>query len=433
MTLKKGSGSLGCQMKRRSLLRSVRVLLEHSIPIILAAIIAINTIPSTTTYAATDPAATDCPTDFYADNAVTYYDKCAKEPCASNSATSSASLSGNDNLQKIYNYFLGKGLTDIQAAGIVGNISRESGGFPQRKQGRPETELYPDPSGISVGWGIIQWTPGNKVIGIAKQAGTTGSIGDLATQLDIVWWHMNDTTPTGVKNFINQYKTTTDINAATLLYEQKMEAAGSPAMADRYAAAKLAMSYAKSPAASSSNAATDNCSGSGAVVGNAIQTALNYAWPTYHQPPYTTKKKTYDAAIQKAVQAGKYVGGLSYPGVDCGGFITRVMQDSGVDPNYGGGGATDAQLNYLKTSGKYTEIHPKSTADMKPGDIAINLDHTFMYVGSGLTGSNDDGSSAPFESSVASASVSFSGQSWRAPMAGKETPADPSYQWFRLN
>jgi hypothetical protein len=50
-------------------------------------------------------------------------------------------------------------------------------------------------------------------------------------------------------------------------------------------------------------------------------------------------------------------------------------------------------------------------------------------VGPGLT---DPDTGKKFESSIASASVSFTGASWRAPMAGHERPADSSYRWFRM-
>jgi len=63
------------------------------------------------------------------------------------------------------------------------------------------------------------------------------------------------------------------------------------------------------------------------------------------------------------------------------------------------------------------EVKPDSTADMRPGDIAIRDGHTYMYVGK----------QPGFGTKIASASLDG-----RAPMAGSETPADPSYQWFRL-
>lgn len=360
---------------------------------------------------------------FYSSNDILYYNPDDTGACLS-ADPAATTLNGNTNLEKIYNYMLGKGLTDFQAAGVVGNISRESGGYPDRVQGKSPEQGVKDPSGISVGWGLIQWTPGSKVIGIAKQAGITGPIYSLATQLDIIWWHMNNTTPTGVRNFINEYKTTSSVEQATTLYEEKMEAAGVPALPDRIAAAKLAMAYPKMGAAGGGTVnPCDDGSTSGAAAGNAVQTAINYAWPQYHAPPYTTLKPSYAKAVKAAQDAGKYVGGGIHPGVDCGGFVTRVMQDSGVDPEYNKAkGGTDTQLAYAISSGKYTELHPKSTADMKPGDIAINGEHTYMYVGK----------NPGFETDIASASYSTTGASWRAPMAGHEKPADPNYRWFRI-
>lgn len=593
------------------------------------------------------------PTDpgFNSANNILFYDPNAAECNASSGTT--GPLNGEGNLQKIYNYFIGKGLSDVQAAGVVGNISQESGGYPMRKQGRPASEEYPDPSKISGGWGLIQWTPGSKVIGIAKQAGITGDISKLETQLDIVWWHMNETSPTGRKNFVQGYKQVTEVRAATLAFEQGMEGAGNPQMTNRYAAAELALStYPKDPSTStdtssgctcdtgangtgsavdvlldpghsgvnkqgqeidaatklyigdsnntpekdqmwdtaqkvkaaleakgyvvkmtknsandyvnladrakmanelkpqlavslhntpgkfgdvstgwvaaqkvglyrkatngkqvtfklggvalksegyaqkmvearrkaeggaqlhllsfdgraglspgnipvvqllstepwiynevgqdgfdatkyatgitdgivaaiqpsSSKAENNNPQCSGAASGNAVQTAINYAWPEYHKPNYTNKKPSYQKAVDAAVAAGKYVGGGMYPGVDCGGFVTRVLQDSGVDPDYNKAkGPTTTQLAYAKSSSKWQQIYPKTSADVTKYEfaVAINSTHTYMYIGK----------HAGFETTVASASFSPSNTAWRAPMAGYEAVGDPKFEWFVL-
>lgn len=348
------------------------------------------------------------------------------------SSTSSASLSGRVNLEKIYNYFIGNGLSDVQAAGIVGNISQESGGFPMRKQGRPPSETYPDPSSITSGWGIIQWTPGSKISSIAKQAGVTGPINELGTQLDILWAHMHNKPGITTGKFnVSDYGNISDLNAAVDYFEKNIEGAGKPAMVNRYAAAKLALDQfggkSSTSQASTSTQPTDGCGGSssGAVSGNIVETAMNYAWPTYHAPNYTKLEPAYAAAITKAQAAGKYVGGGPNPGVDCGGFVTRVMQDSGVDPKYGGGGATDAQLAYLIGNPKYKELKNPTSSDLTPGAIAIKTSgggHTYLYVGK----------QQGFQTQVASSSYSPSNTAWRAPMAGQETPADPAYRWFVL-
>lgn len=163
--------------------------------------------------------------------------------------------------------------------------------------------------------------------------------------------------------------------------------------------------------------------------GNLAETILAYAWPTYHAPPYTTKKPEYEAAVKKAQADGRYVGGLAYPGVDCGGFVTTLMIDSGFEPGYNyesktskGAGITTTQEKWMKANweflGKGSSLN---VADLKQGDVAINVDHTFMFAGR-IEG---------FESNIASAAVSFSGRSWRAPMAGKENPIDGSFNWYR--
>src|SRR5258708_12059868 len=36
-------------------------------------------------------------------------------------------LTGSDNVQKAFNFFLGKGLSDAQASGVIGNLEQESG------------------------------------------------------------------------------------------------------------------------------------------------------------------------------------------------------------------------------------------------------------------------------------------------------------------
>lgn len=344
---------------------------------------------------------------------------------ASDTLSSSGMLRGKDNLEKIYNYFIDKGFSDVGAAGIVGNISQESGGDPTIVQGGGHSK---DPTSIKSGWGIIQWTPGSKVIAIAKEAGAEGPIFELSTQLDIVWGHFQNKPPITKGSFsIEEYKAITDYRAATNYFEDKIEGASNPAMTKRYAAAKLALSNygdggggvaSGDPTAEGGCGSTEN----GAVRGDIVKTALAYAWPDRNVSPNTKKKPSYAAAIKKAKAAGKYTGDTCFDGgIDCGAFVTRVMQDSGVDPEYGGGGNTEYQLNYmLKNKTKYKELKPSGPSDLQPGDIAIQNNssrhHTYLFVG------KQDG----FDSMIASAS-----QCDHAPWAGEEKVADPAFRWFR--
>jgi N-acetylmuramoyl-L-alanine amidase len=182
-------------------------------------------------------------------------------------------------------------------------------------------------------------------------------------------------------------------------------------------------------AATTSAQGNSSCAGSSAVLGNAVQTAINYAWPDYHQAPYLAFKPSYRAAIDKAIANHEYVGGGANPGVDCGGFVTRVMRDSGADPNYNDANSnTDAQKAYMdRHPEKYQNLGTQAgTTNLQPGDIAINDEHTYIYVG------NQPG----FNGNSASSSFSTTGRSWRTPMAspayGFSGDSTNPFTWYRL-
>lgn len=160
-------------------------------------------------------------------------------------------------------------------------------------------------------------------------------------------------------------------------------------------------------------------------------TVLLYAWPDWHDGPYPTRKLEYETAINKAIAEGRYVGGDGIPGVDCGGFVTTLLVDSGFIPEYNnggkgasvtggtgtlyGGGQSKWAKENMESLGSVT-----STAQLLPGDVAFNTDgsHTFIFVGD-IPG---------FNSKIASASV---GAERRAPMAGKERIIGNDVVWFR--
>ncbi len=146
-------------------------------------------------------------------------------------------------------------------------------------------------------------------------------------------------------------------------------------------------------------------------VGSLQQNVLKYAWPEYHSTPYTTAKPDYSNLVQERISSGKYVGGIQYPGIDCGGWVTSIVQVSGWEPNYNdSSGATDTQEAWVKEHGwtlvndnESTEV---DTSKLQPGDVAFTSGHTFIYVGE-IPG---------FDSNIASASLDQ-----RAPMAGAES------------
>lgn len=107
--------------------------------------------------------------------------------------TSSGPLVGNDNAEKIYKYFVDKGLTGQQAAGILGNIQQEAtinfdpaiiqGGAIAPDNYMPVNE---------VGFGLIQWTFTDRqqpLVDLAKS--TNRNITDIHLQLDYIWQELN--------------------------------------------------------------------------------------------------------------------------------------------------------------------------------------------------------------------------------------------------
>jgi N-acetylmuramoyl-L-alanine amidase len=177
------------------------------------------------------------------------------------------------------------------------------------------------------------------------------------------------------------------------------------------------------------------CSDSFAGGGDFDQTLLAYAWPTHHNAVYTKKQPAYEKAVVKAHADGRYVGGNPDPehlGVDCGGFVTTLMVDSGYEPKYNyssklksGAGPTGNQANWLKAN--WESLGPASDMDsnkLKKGDVAMSPDHTYVYVG-------PKGTIKGFSSSIASASYSNTGLSWRSPMAGTESTTASGFTWYR--
>ncbi|MFV0484969.1 MAG: phage tail tip lysozyme [Candidatus Saccharimonadales bacterium] len=191
-----------------------------------------------------------------------------------------------------------------------------------------------------------------------------------------------------------------------------------------------------------SNTNDNGCS----VTGEFSTLVLGYAWPEYHAPQYVERMPAYAEAVTISQSEGRYVGGsvAGVPGIDCGGFVTILTQNSGLEPLYNTGpggkgiaGATTGQENWVINNG-WTLVNgsnttPVDTSALQAGDIAFSggtgpagNGHTFIYVGE----------IAGFDSVIASASYSTNGTSGRAPMAGREDliySGGTAVRWYRKN
>ncbi len=94
---------------------------------------------------------------FYSNNNILFYnpDDTGSSICGASDAGVS-SLVGANNKEKIWNYLRATGLSDNQAAGVLGNIQSESGGTFS-----PTVNEFSQPFGKG-GYGIVQWTGGRR-------------------------------------------------------------------------------------------------------------------------------------------------------------------------------------------------------------------------------------------------------------------------------
>lgn len=172
---------------------------------------------------------------------------------------------------------------------------------------------------------------------------------------------------------------------------------------------------------------TDQCGNTVAVGGDLDQKLLGYAWPEY-KGLTTAATPLYTSEVINRKDKDRYIGGSAYPGIDCGGFVTNLVINSGFDPKYNYGGSMKAGAGPTPTQSAWASKNWQTLgvggspganpAKLQKGDVAISGHHTFIYVGTVQGGS--------FKSNRASASLDE-----RAPMAGRESLIDSDFTWYR--
>src|SRR6185437_570251 len=133
-------------------------------------------------------------------------------------AQTSEPIFGND--QTSFDYFVGKGLTAVQAAGIVGNLDQESGDDPTAVQ-----------YGGGPGRGVAQWSTGgrwdtdandNENWYVTTKDGGSGNIWNLNPQLDFIWYELTTFSGYGLANL----KAQTTVSGATTAFMTDFEICG---------------------------------------------------------------------------------------------------------------------------------------------------------------------------------------------------------------
>lgn len=134
-------------------------------------------------------------------------------------ADCSTTLKGSDNQQQAFNYFVQKGLSTTQSAGILGNLMQESHVSPS------STQLN------GPGRGIAQWSEPGRWDTLLKFASNRSEDPlALSTQLDFMWAELNSSNYASV---LAAVRNTVSLSDATTVFEQGYEKAGTPVMDSR--------------------------------------------------------------------------------------------------------------------------------------------------------------------------------------------------------
>ena len=144
-------------------------------------------------------------------------------------ANSEAALSNN--AHTAFNFFVSKGLTKDQAAGIVGNLMQES-------SVSPTIEQY----GGGPGRGIAQWSAGgrwdtSRNDNVATYAADHGeSRWTLNTQLNFIWYEL-----TTYGYGYSELRAATSVSSATVVFQDKYEICGNCVQSTRISYAEQAL------------------------------------------------------------------------------------------------------------------------------------------------------------------------------------------------
>jgi hypothetical protein len=121
---------------------------------------------------------------------------------------------------------------------------------------------------------------------------------------------------------------------------------------------------------------------SGVVAGSIVKTAVGLAWPDPLGPKSPKAPHDYHTPTPAYKAAMINPGSPDSPQTDCGVFVATVMRKSGADKNYAERGTGNQRAYVTSHPELYIIIsNPRSTKDLKPGDIMISDGHTSMWVG----------------------------------------------------
>lgn len=267
--------------------------------------------------------------------------------CGECSASGTVPIDG-ENPKRAFEYFISVGYKPEWAAGIVGNMTAESGVQPERLQGTQSGSVTPASAaqGSSLGWGLVQWTPAGKVI----NALGVDKAGDFALQLEFLYKQLEGTSESSSEKAAGEaLKATTTVAEAAETFMNKYERPSDESKAkSRQGRIDLATSVFDKYAGGASGialVATDSTTACGGGSGSTSAKVGDLAWPVdvkfwNDNPNWFTKTHHDYAASDIPVPSGTTVYSitagtvltLTTPSGDCGTGI--IIRSSGADLTY---------------------------------------------------------------------------------------------------
>lgn len=308
--------------------------------------------------------------------------------------------------------FGNKPFTKEMAAGVIGNFGQESGfnseltqyGAGLNKDMSNEEIIALGDSNYGKAVGFAQWdgVRRKKLAEFAKEKG--GHWSDLGIQMDYLRHELEtgegDNLVAG--GFTDPGKSVDDL---TLIFMERFERAGHPAMENRYRFAQEFMKDFKGggtiSGSSSNSGKSASCrsgsSGSSADMSSVVALAKSIAWdrnkpdeaakvpvaPSDPDGVQNAKNEYKDAKKQAEEKGGKdpfsYGGESLY--ASCDRFVATVLKNT-VDPQVPWG-ATAEQQAYFEQSSDWQEI-PSKASELQPGDVMVvggATGHIVLFVG----------------------------------------------------
>ena len=340
-----------------------------------------------------------------------FYDPTASAQTCDNHAPAHTDLTGSDHVEQALNYFISKGLSRIAASAVVGNLYEESAGVNPTIIQNPPGGTTTDPSWIRgptyqlVGWGIAQWTPGAKVLDIAKSLNITTPISDLATQLNIVWAEMTGTSPTNAHNMAIGLEAKTDLADAVEYFRANFEG-GDPSPARLSSAQQVMEKYANSSSVPSSS--TIGCNISCPSSGISADSSLRQRIVCIAQQQLALWTPPPAAFSDRRIQLQNLYTDNHIDQSWCANFTSWVYKEAGYPVegtvNKGWREAWVPTLVVLAKDNNRLHWHPQGTYSPRPGDLTVwdtgnaetQFGHVSIFIGNkgskGIwIGGNQDG------------------------------------------